>query len=40
MKEFLYKDRVFVTGKPFQPTLAKHSSLFVPFVSFEENEVL
>ncbi len=32
--------RVFVSGKQFQPSVMKHSSLLSPFVSYEENEML
>ena len=34
------KDKVFVRGKPFQLSVMQHSSLFVPPVSYRENEVL
>jgi hypothetical protein len=32
--------RVFVTGKPFQPDVMKHSSFLGPLISYEENKVL
>ncbi len=34
------QDRLFVLGKPLLPSVMKHSNLFGPFVSYEENEVL
>jgi hypothetical protein len=32
--------KVFVIGEPFLPRVVKHSSLFGPFISYKENEVL
>jgi hypothetical protein len=32
--------RVFVTGKLFQPSVMKHSSILGSYLSYKENEVL
>ncbi len=34
------KARMFATGKPFQQYMMQLSSLFSPFINYEENEVL
>ncbi len=36
----LNKLEYFVTGKPFQHSVLYHSSLLVPFICYDENEVL
>jgi hypothetical protein len=38
--EWSQKARVFVTVKPFEQSVIQHSSLFGPFLSYEEHEVL
>jgi len=36
----MYGPNDFVIGKSFQPIVMQQSSLFGPFISYEENEVL
>ncbi len=38
--DWAQKARVFVTGKPFWPTVVQLSSLLGQYISYEENEVL
>jgi hypothetical protein len=38
--ELAQKPRLFVPGKPLQPSVMEHSSVLGPFISYKENEVL